>query len=308
MNADASRGSLRARIAAVSSLRTATLELAKPHDDRRTRRSAWPCRSTGRSPPRSRRWNRRSACTPRPTQYGVAEVSTPATLCHGRPVSASWQVTARIRAAGADCRPTSSSNTTCCSRSKPSRSRKKRSRSTNPMCAAPPMASMTNGCSKSYAALAELKPARYVAHRARSASSASPFAGPEPPRPRDPVARNRSATGHRACLARLPDATSEAAQQLEAALNQHASSAEGLEPAGIAYRRLGRMADARDAYERAIAADPAMPAPQRNLAVLLDLYLAQPAAALEHYEQLPATRRWRGPSDRARGPPSCARA
>ena len=72
---------------------------------------------------------------------------------------------------------------------------------------------------------------------------------------------------------------------LDAALGQSPGSAEGYNRLGIAYRRLGRMAEARAAYERAIAADPSLPAPHRNLGVLLDLYLGQPGPALERYEQ-----------------------
>jgi Flp pilus assembly protein TadD len=77
----------------------------------------------------------------------------------------------------------------------------------------------------------------------------------------------------------------EAIELLNGALSRSAGSAEAYNRLGIAYRRRGRMDDARAAYERAIAADPAMPAPHRNLAVLLDLYLAQPGPALERYEQ-----------------------
>lgn len=54
---------------------------------------------------------------------------------------------------------------------------------------------------------------------------------------------------------------------------------------GIAYRRAGRFADARAAYERAIAADPTLVDAACNLGILLDLYLDDPAAALPHFER-----------------------
>jgi tetratricopeptide (TPR) repeat protein len=54
---------------------------------------------------------------------------------------------------------------------------------------------------------------------------------------------------------------------------------------GISYRHQGAFAKARDAYERALALDANFADAHLNLGVLLDLYLADPAAALAHYER-----------------------
>ena len=59
----------------------------------------------------------------------------------------------------------------------------------------------------------------------------------------------------------------------------------GLNLAGVSERRLGHFGESRAAYDKAISVDPAFAAPQRNLGVLLDLYLGDPAAALPHYEK-----------------------
>jgi tetratricopeptide (TPR) repeat protein len=79
-----------------------------------------------------------------------------------------------------------------------------------------------------------------------------------------------------------------AASHAEAALALDPASATAFNLLGVAQRRLGHFAEARAAYEQAIAAAPEYPAPQRNLGVLLDLYLDDPAAALPHYERYQA--------------------
>jgi tetratricopeptide (TPR) repeat protein len=54
---------------------------------------------------------------------------------------------------------------------------------------------------------------------------------------------------------------------------------------GVEQRRLGKFAEARAAYERALALDPNHADAERNLAILHDLYLDNPTAALPHYER-----------------------
>jgi Flp pilus assembly protein TadD len=80
----------------------------------------------------------------------------------------------------------------------------------------------------------------------------------------------------------------EAREMLQAALQLDPTNPAGLNRLAIAERRLGRFTEARAAYERAIAADPAYAQPERNLAVLLDLYIGEPAQALAHYERYQA--------------------
>jgi tetratricopeptide (TPR) repeat protein len=55
--------------------------------------------------------------------------------------------------------------------------------------------------------------------------------------------------------------------------------------AGVSLRRSGKFAEARAAYERALALDPTYADAERNLAILQDLYLDDPSAALPHYER-----------------------
>jgi tetratricopeptide (TPR) repeat protein len=104
---------------------------------------------------------------------------------------------------------------------------------------------------ESFTALAEMKPARYGRHEILDG----------------------------------PAATGAAVSAAHAVLAVEPTNAAALNLVGVAERRDGHFGESRAAYERAIASDPAFAAPQRNLGVLLDLYLGDAVAALPHYEK-----------------------
>lgn len=74
-----------------------------------------------------------------------------------------------------------------------------------------------------------------------------------------------------------------ALQALEQAVRANPSNAAAHNQLGMLYREAGRFDAARAAYQAALKANPNYGLAHRNLGILFDLYLQQPAQALQHY-------------------------
>ncbi|HTY93764.1 MAG TPA: tetratricopeptide repeat protein [Steroidobacteraceae bacterium] len=80
-------------------------------------------------------------------------------------------------------------------------------------------------------------------------------------------------------------------ESLRAAVQRDAGNAEGWSELGVTLRLAGKFHEAADAYNQAISVNPQFAPAYRNLAVVLDLYLGDTAAALtamQRYKDLAA--------------------
>ncbi len=84
-------------------------------------------------------------------------------------------------------------------------------------------------------------------------------------------------------LARQAGHLPEAVKELEKATTLAPGLTVAWNQLGLAYRQSGEFTKARDAYEHALALDPNYATATLNLGVLEDLYLAEPAKALDLY-------------------------
>jgi tetratricopeptide (TPR) repeat protein len=131
----------------------------------------------------------------------------------------------------------------------------------------------------SYHALAELKPARYgKSERGEETLTTSAFTG---------AAADTAADIDAALAARAGGKLADADVALWRGTGRegNVNTAVAWDELGITLRMEGKFAEARSAYEQAIAANADYAPAHRNLGVLLDLYLGEPAAALEQFER-----------------------